>query len=186
MRKSLISDIVVSIIMFGIGLFLLMYGQATLDTIVVVLGVSLILYGVFNIGTYFRYRLANNPITNLVYGVISTIFGIVLVIDPGVISRIIAFIVGAIILFISIPSLIDGIKNKDKVNTISIGLSIAGIVIGVLCLIGKLLPTEILCKFLGLMLIIYSIVNFINTVLLNQGLKKDIKIINAKNDIIKK
>ena len=187
MRKSLISEIVVSITMFVIGLFLLLFGQTLMDMIVIILGVSLLLYGAFNIFTYFRYRLTNNPVSNLVYGIISGVFGVILVFNPEIISNIISFIVGVYILFISIPSLVDAIKNKDKINTISIGLSIAGIVIGILCLIGKLVIPSIVFQFLGLMLIIYSIINLINVILINQGLdSKKIKVIDNKNDIVEK
>lgn len=187
MRKSLISDVIISIVMFGIGLFLLMYGQTTMDMIIMVLGISAILYGIFNIITYFRYRLTNNPVSNLVYGILACVFGLILTISPDIISKIIAFIIGAFILFVSIPSLVDAIKNKDKVNHVSIGLSIAGIVIGVLCIMGKLLPTDLAFKFMGLILIIYSITNLINVILLNQGLNSNKpKIYEEKNEIEKK
>lgn len=186
MRKSLVSDIIISVCMFVLGIFLLLYGQELMNLIVVLLGVSLMLYGIFNIITYFRYRLTNNPISNLIYGIVSCVFGIILAVKPELISDIISFIVGAYILLISIPSLVDAIKNKEKVNPISIGLSIAGIVIGILCLIGKLVIPQFIFFFLGLMLIIYGIINLINVILLDQGLKKDLKVINEKNEIVEK
>ena len=184
MKKSLLSDIIISIILFILGLFLLIYGKDLMIAIIMLLGITSILYGIFNLITYFRYRATTNPITNLIYGMIACVIGIVLVARPNLLSDIISFIIGAYILFISIPSLVDAIKYKDKVNPISIGLSITGIVIGILCIIGRLAVPGIIFQFLGLMLIIYGIINLINVILLDQGLKiakKDIKLIEEKD-----
>ena len=187
MRKSVTSEIIISIIMFVLGLCLLVNGQDMMNLIIMLLGISLILYGVFNIITYFRFRLTNNPISNLIYGLIACVFGIILTINPNIISEIISFIFGVYILFISIPSLVDAIKYKDKVNNLSIGLSIAGIVIGILCLIGKFVLTKFIFQFVGLLLIIYGIINLINVILLDQGMNANKpKVFNQKGDIIEK
>ena len=57
------------------------------------------------------------------------------------------------------------IEQHGNNYALNIGLSITGIVIGILCVIGKLLIPNIVLEFMGVLLIIFSVTNVINALI---------------------
>lgn len=169
MKKSLFSEMIVSICILIVGIFLLLYAETMMNIVTIVLGISMLVYGIFNIVKYFMNDEKNAFI--LLLGVVTMVLGIVLVLRPGLISEIISFIVGFYILLVSIPYLVTAIKYKEEVSKGAIVLPIIGLVVGILCIVGKFIIPNIILQFMGAMLIIYSIINVINVILLGKKIK---------------
>ena len=64
------------------------------------------------------------------------------------------------------------INNSKKTRSkTGVYLSILGIVLGLLCLLGKLIIPDIVLKFVGFLVIVYSLSNIIITILLPSNKK---------------
>ncbi len=160
MKKKL-GDLLLSLILFTIGVCLMFWAGEVIRIVTILLGSIFILYGLITLFRYIKYE--PKSVLSLTIGILSIIIGIILLVRQNIISEIISFIVGIFIVITSIGSLTNTIEQKGKNYTIGIGLSIAGIVIGVLCIIGKLLIPSIILQFMGVLLVIFSVINIINT-----------------------
>ena len=95
------------------------------------------------------------------------VIGLILVIRPNIVSEIISFVIGIYILISGIIKLKITMDNKSSSKyKISLWLGIAEIVIGVLCILGKVLIPNIVLKFVGILLIIFGVVNIASTIIL--------------------
>ena len=178
--KDKVSDIIISIIIFIIGICLLLWSESIINIVAVMIGALFLISGIFNAINYFK-SIENRSI-NITAATIKIVLGAILVIKPSLLSEIISFIIGLLILITSISHLINTLNNKSSSNyNVTLGLSITGIVIGILCIVGKFLLPNIILQFIGLMLIIFSIVNIIDTILLKSNVKiTEKKIIDIK------
>ena len=178
--KNKVSDIVVSIIIFGIGICLLLWAESVINIVSILLGALLIINGIFNAIAYFKNQ--DNKAINITAATFKIVIGTILLAKPSLLSEIISFIIGLFILITSIANLINTLNNKNANNyNVTLGLSITGIIIGILCIIGKFLIPNIILEFIGLMLIIFSIVNIIDTILLaNENKSNQKQIIDIK------
>ena len=162
MKKKL-GDILLSVLLFVIGVCLLYWSDEVIRVVTILLGSIFILYGIITIVKYLRSE--PRSVLSLSIGIISIIIGIILLFKQTIISEIISFVVGIFIIIASIGNLTNAIEEKGKNYTIGIGLSITGIVIGILCVIGKLLIPNIMLEFMGVLLIIFSVTSVINTLI---------------------
>jgi len=162
--KKKIGELVVSICLLVIGTCLFLWAEKVTDTVSIIFGVLLMLYSVFNFISGRKEK--DNKTSILVYSAVLFVAGLILVIKPGIITETISFVIGGFLLiwgFIKLKKTIDskGSKNYNK----GLILSIIEIVIGILCLVGKLILPNIILKFVGLMLVIYALVNIVNTII---------------------
>ena len=161
--KKKFGDLVLSVFLFVIGICLLYWSDEVIMVVTILLGSTFILYGII---TLIKYLRANpKSILSIMIGVLSIIIGIILLFRQTIISEIISFIVGLYIIITSIGSLMLAIEQHGNNYALNIGLSITGIVIGILCVIGKLLIPNIVLEFMGVLLIIFSVTNVINALI---------------------
>ena len=135
--KKKISDILLSLLLFIIGICLLFWSDEVIKAVSILLGSLFILYGVMTIIKYFKTEPRSVLLISI--GIISIVIGIILLFRKNIITETISFIVGIFIIISSIGSLTNAIEQKSKNYMIGIGLSVTGIIIGVLCVLGKIL-----------------------------------------------
>ena len=134
------------------------------NTVSIVFGSVLLIYGVVGLINYYTSK--NKKTEDLVYPVVLLVLGLILVVRPSIISEIISFVIGIFIMISSFIKLHKVLKNKNSSKyKLGLGLSIAGIVIGLLCILGKLMIPDIVLSFVGLMLLIYSVTDIINIII---------------------
>lgn len=152
------NDMIVSILLFIIGLSIFIWADKVTNTVSLILGGVLIGYCVLSGIAFFKNK-ETNAISILVTVVI-LVMGLILVIRPSIIGEIISFVVGIYILLSSLSNLNMTLNNKqsEKYNW-NLALSIIGIVLGVLCILGKILIPNLILRYLGLMLMIYSVID---------------------------
>ena len=102
---------------------------------------------------------------NLVSGIISIVIGVVLLLKPTIIADTLSFVIGILIIIICIGSISNALEVKGASYKISIGLAITGIVIGILCVVGKIFIPNIILEFVGVLLIIFSVTGIINAII---------------------
>ncbi|MBR4671958.1 MAG: DUF308 domain-containing protein [Bacilli bacterium] len=162
--KDKFSKILLSLGTLVIGICLLLWADKVTTTAAMLFGICLLLYGLVNGLTV--YKKEPNNTGKLICQILIGIVGIVLIIKPNIISEIISFVIGIYIMFSSLVSLKSVLDNKSsKKYKMGLILSVSGIVIGFLCILGKLLIPNLILRFLGAALIIYSLIAIINIVI---------------------
>ncbi len=112
-----VSDLISAIVTIGVGAILTFYTQRSLEIFVIIIGSWAILLGIFQLYIMMKMDSASNSKnTLLVNGLITLIFGVVLFFNPFasatfmvVISGVLAFIIGIILIALSVK-----LKNFEK------------------------------------------------------------------------
>ena len=136
------------------------------------LGILAILYSIIVFVNYFRNnsKLMNDRLS-FIYGIIILVIGFVLIFRVDFLKELISFVIGIYVILTSILKLHESIvlsKNSNTKMTSAIVLAIIGIFLGILCIVGKLLFPDIIIKYIGIMLILYSIISIVNTVIIGR------------------
>ncbi len=169
MKKNLISEIIISICLFVVGLCMLLWADETINFVTLSFGCIMILYGIFHGIIYLKSE--DRSSLDVFYSIIGITLGIILISRPSIVSEIISYVIGIYVLITSIYSLLTTLKYKEDTSKMPLWLSIVGVIIGILCIIGKLLIPSIVLQFIGVMLLIYSIVNIINMIMIYEKIK---------------
>ncbi|MBR1385970.1 MAG: DUF308 domain-containing protein [Bacilli bacterium] len=160
-----IEEIIMSLALLFVGVSLFLWADKVTNLVSIILGVIMLLYSGF-LFISIRKNVQDNK-GELTLAIILLIGGIVLLVKPEIIKETISFVIGIFILFSSISKLNVAINtSKTTKNKKGVYLSIIGIILGLLCLLGKLIIPDLVLKFVGFLVIVYSISNIINTVLL--------------------
>ena len=164
--KEKITDIIMAILVILFGLFLVIWADEVTNAMSIVIGILIILYGIRKIYEYFTFKVDTG---NIIIGIISIVFGLFLTINLSFIKELISFIIGIYILLISINSLITILKlNSVAKYNKSIILTVIGIIIGFLCIIGKFIIPDLFLRFTGIMIIGFGIINILNTIMVDK------------------
>jgi len=163
--KDKLIDIFVSVCFFAIGISLLLWAEKVTNTVSQIIGAVMILYGIFVSINY--YRSSDKKVSDIIFAIILITGGIILVVKPNIVTELISIVIGAYVILASIIRLRFVLEVKENLNyNLGFGLSILGIVLGILCIVGKLLIPNIVLQFVGILLMIYAITNIINIVVL--------------------
>ncbi len=164
---SFSSNLVSTIISLIIGVIL--FTRPDLVTIMIsyVLGGILIAYGLVKLFYFFyqKGKIPETPYNSCISGTALIIIGLVCIFLSGVIEHIVRFIIGGFILFSGINRLIKAgdLKNQNEHKFISV------IIVSIILIVGGLyviFVSNLVFSSLGLVLIIYSVLEIINYILL--------------------
>lgn len=172
MNSSRIKDALVSLLMIVFGICLFIWAEKVTNTISILIGIAITLYALIGFFQYFRNKDKDNIL--LIWSIISLAIGIVILSNTSFLKELISFIIGIYIMLSNIIRLIDIINLKKLTNikfTSSIVIVIIGIILGILCMIGKFMIPDVFIKFIGIILIINGLLDIINILLLNKGRK---------------
>ncbi len=172
MKKSIISEIIMFMCLLLLGISLFIWADKVTTIASIILGIIAILYGVVACVNYFKNqdKLMNDRLV-FIYGIVIMVIGFVLIFKVGFLKELISFIIGIYIIFTSGIKLHESITVGKKLNVKLKGatiLSVVGIIIGILCIAGKFLIPDMIVKYIGILLIIYSIVSIIQLIFLNK------------------
>ncbi len=161
--KSRFSDIGLSVCIFVIGLCLLLWAEKVTNLVSQIFGTVLILYSIYQIILYVKSDI--KKILILLYTILFLVIGIILVVRPTIVSEIISFVIGVYIILMSVKNIGLALEFKDSPNyKLGVCLGIAEIIIGILCVLGKMLIPNIVLRFIGLLLVIYGVINIIDAI----------------------
>lgn len=159
MKKDNLKEIILYIGLLLVGLCLTIWAEKVTNLVSILLGSTLIIYGAFVFINYFKNN--NHDFDNsltFIYGIITLVIGIILVCKVDLLKELVSLIIGVYILLSSIIKLKYSYNLKNKNTTI---ISIIGLIIGIMCILGKFLIPDIIVTFIGIMLIIYSLTSII-------------------------
>ena len=155
-------SLIYSIILLVLGIFLTFNSSGVLNTIFNIMGILVILFGVYRFFTYYRLKsqLKIDDPSILMSAIMSILFGVLIILLSNILTTTIQIVTGIWLLFVGISRLSEAdITNiKDKRNLIAV----IGAAIIILLGLYTIFSENVLFVALGIILIIYSILDIIN------------------------
>ena len=148
-------DIATSIILFILGLILIFVPGGIITTVIRVFGLVIIVLGIFGIMNGTKNKQNN---TELIYGVLIAVLGVVIVSNPEVIASIIPFILGVCITLRSLLRLqvVSNMKKNSDDYLKPLIINIITLILGVTLIFNPFKGAETLIRIIGIFLIVYS------------------------------
>ena len=155
-----------------LGVCLTVWADKVTTLVSILLGCLAVIYGISAFVSYFRNqdRIMNDRM-QFIFGIIVLVIGFTLIFKVDFLKGLISFVVGIYIFLSSILRLQECLDIKKKLNvkmTSAIVLSVLGILVGILCIAGKFLVPDMIVTYIGVMLIIYSIISFIELIIIKR------------------
>lgn len=181
--------IAMSILAIIIGLVLIFYPAMSLRTLGIVGAVYLVLNGIMMIILEARLSKIYVPFESMMTSILSIVLGIVLFVYPGSASILLTIAFGVWMIVSSINSIKLALflkRIKDFPSILMIILSVLEIILGILVIANPFEASITLTLYLGIMLIIHSIFNIIDVIVLKKNVKgkeKAVKEILSKFNI---
>lgn len=161
-KKNKQRSLIYSIILLVLGIFLTFNSSGVLNTIFNIMGILVILFGIYRFFVYYRLKsqLKVDDSSILMSAIMSILFGVLIILLSNILTTTIQIITGIWLLFIGISRLSEAdITNiKDKRNLIAV----IGAAIIILLGLYTIFSENVLFVALGIILIIYSILDIIN------------------------
>lgn len=166
-------NMISSIIFLILGLLLVFKTEGTINLISSIIGCILLINGGFSTIKYFK---ENDNKVNIIYGIVAILAGFILILNPTTIVSILPFVLG---IYFTVSGIIKlkyalDIKNYQRRTPVfMVIVSILMMVCGVLFIINPFEGAVAITKIIGIYLIIYSVLDIINSI----TLRKDMDII---------
>lgn len=193
--------LVISVIAIILGVYLVMSPTLSVKTASVLFSIYAIVYGILLIIFDIKLIKAKIPFEGIVGGVLSILVGLSLLCKTEIIATIFSVVIGIWIASISFNKIkfALAIKKKGSPWGFMLFISIIDFIIGLLILLDPFEATISMTVFAGIMLLVHSIINIIEIIILKsdsiiiEGLlevketkeKKNIKSIKSKKTSIK-
>ena len=178
-KKLMIISLITSILFFCIGIALLFFTKTSLDIIAYIVAIILIINGVCNtIDDYKQFKLFYF-FDGFTSGLISIILGIIIITNPNYFSVIIPMMVGIWFIINSTFKLRMSLALRDSKNknwVIAYLLSILTIVSGLCLIFNPEIGALTLTKIMGSLAIIYSICDFVESIIFIKNIKSIAKV----------
>ena len=157
-------SIIESIFFIAIGALLFFDPTGFVEIVSYLLGAFALTYGVINILKYVKTRELSASKFFLIFGVILCIIGFFLIFNPTFIGKIVPCVIGACLIINSIEKLIYLRFTQEK-NTegyyVSLISGIVALVAGIYLLFNPLAGTTIVTQVIGVIIIVYSVMDLI-------------------------
>lgn len=171
-RSSLLSSIGLAIL----GALLIYQSEITIVSISYIIGALLVAIGALSLLKFIK-NINNNQKNELdvVYGVVTIILGIIVIGNPQAIASIIPFVIGIIIIINSTVKLqysLELKKNKNNLWKSTITLSLVTFFCGMLLIFNPFKGAVVITKLIGILILIYAILDIISTITIKKTVKK--------------
>lgn len=177
LNKFLYSSIIISIIMFIIGLIFIIYPEVSFTTITYILSILLIVNGI-----YFLIEKESSIFFSsfLTLGVIELLLGIIMLVNPDIVKTLFPIVAGIIMITKSTLDLrLSILLYRNNINSwLSLLIcSIISIICGLIIILNPSIGTIALTTFLGILITVYSISNIIDTIIFKKNIKEITKLL---------
>lgn len=172
-------SIVTSVIIFVLGVFLFIQPDTIIHMISIVFGGIILVPGITTLIDYFK----NKYQPSLITGVVTVIIGMILIINTKLVASILPFILGIFFIVNGINRLQYALELR-KANhhnfVASLVISILIILSGILFVINPFGGALVITKVMGVFMIIYSILDIVNSIIIKREVRNVEKIIEAQ------
>ncbi len=182
LSKFFKSILLSSIILAIVGLLLIFQSEATIVAIAYIIGGILVAIGVLTLIKYVKE--IESPLRNelnIVYGIVTTILGIIVINNPTAMASVIPLVIGVIIIINSAAKLEYSLELRKKDNDLwktTMVLSIVTVLCGILLIFNPFSGAVFITKIVGILIFVYSLLDIISTIMFEntvKSLKKEIK-----------
>ena len=172
MKKEFWSEALMLICTLLVGVCLTVWADKVTTLVSILLGCLAVLYGIVAFINYFtnKDRIFADRM-QFIFGIVVLVVGFVLIFKVDFLKELISFIIGIYIVLSSILRLQECVNVSRSLNVKMTGatiLGILGMVIGIMCIVGKFIVTDMIVKYIGIMLIIYSIISFAELIMIKR------------------
>ena len=167
LKKSGWVSIIESLVFLLFGIILAFRPEGTVDLISKILGFVFIVIGISNVISYIKFK--ENYI--LMSGIIAIVIGFIALFYMGVILSVFRIIIGAWIIYTGIVRLTSSLQLKKINSNMGICSLILAIII-LLCGIYTVLNNNAIIVTIGVIMIIYSIIDLIENIIFVKNLNK--------------
>ncbi len=177
MKKMFSLSIFSSIILIVIGLLLFIKPGDTLKTISYVIGGLILVFGIFGIARFTKTEKKGLNF-DLVYGVLSLIAGLIVILNPEALASIIPVILGIWIVINSSLKVQYAfyIKTDDsKKWIVALVLSLITLICGIILLFNPFKAASYVAKIVGLFIIIYAVIDLVESFIIKSKVKNIVK-----------
>lgn len=163
-KMSLIS----SVLFLIFGLLLIFQTQNVIKTISIIIGGLLLIIGIFPIINYFKNRNQNFfANAGLLYGIFSVVAGIIIMVNNNLLATIIPVLTGVWMIINSVNKIQLSMELRDRRISawlISFIFAIIILVVGALLIINPINGAVILSKTVGIIIVIYAILDISDSI----------------------
>lgn len=163
-------NVTVSIVLLIFGLILFFKPETTINLVSTLLGIILIVMG----GTSIIKFIGDKYQMDLVYGVISCVAGLILILNPTAVVSVLPFVLGIYFIISGISKFkyaLDVRKYNGRNFITLLIISILITVCGVLFVINPFSGAVAITKIIGIFLVIYSVLDIVNYIMLRKDVK---------------
>ncbi len=146
--------ILISLVYTVLGLFMIMFPAKIANMICLIFGITLIVYGIIDIITYFTMELRVSLFRNDFYhGVLVVLFGVLVITQRNLFQSIIPFVLGILLVSSGFAKIQDGIDARRisagwRWSTII--LAVISIVFGLIAIFNPMKTQEALFRIIGI------------------------------------
>lgn len=177
--KLMISSIIISLFIGVVGIIMLLLPELTDKLIGIIIGIIFLINGTNTSYKYFRRDDAKLYSFNLIFGIILAIIGILVIAVPFTVTAFITVCLGLYLITIGANKITYGVwfkigNDSSWLITVTIGLML--IIFGILVIINPFTTTLTITKIVGAFLIISSVLDITDLILLKRRSEKIVEI----------
>ena len=181
-------EMLVSIIYLLIGLTLFFLPASVLKTVSIIIGIIALISSIFPIVNYFKMENRILGLGSIVTGVTFAIAGLVMIMYPALLETVIAIMIGVVMIINSINKIEYVITLRDnnvKEWYVSMIFAIITLLVGIFFVVKTWTVINIMTSILGLIIIIYAILDIAETIFVKRKVKYVVSMINEEGKDIK-
>lgn len=175
-------SVIASIFAIVLGFIMVLFSSQVLNIISYLIGGILIIRGIIKIYYYFKYKGKYNVFNyDLSFGIINIILGIMCILFKGEIQSVFRIVIGTSVIYEGIIRM----SLSTKLNFIDTGLGFLSFLFSILimvCGIFIIFNEEIVIGTIGCTLIVFSIMNIVESIILKKNLGRIEKYLDEKNN----
>ena len=177
MKKFLKSSIITSAILIILGVLLIFQSRTTIMIISYIIGGVLVAIGVLALLRYVQNgeSPAQRNELDIVYGIVTVIFGIIIIQSYEAVASIIPAVIGIAIIISSAGKLNYAFQLKDDENRMwktTMVISTISAICGVLLLFNPFKAALGIMKIIGVFIILYALLDIISTIAIRSSVTK--------------
>lgn len=166
--KSIVkSSFFTSVVLLILGILLFIKSDDTIVAISYLVGGIIIILGVLALVNYFKKNERDFSTSfNIIYGIITIVFGIFILSNPKMVASVIPFVIGACILIKSSFKIAYSIELKNHNIDFWKGALITSVIsalVGVIMVFNPFKTSVIVFKIIGAAIIIYSVLDIVSS-----------------------
>ncbi len=182
--KILLGSIILNALFLIFGIIIYLNPVITLELTGIILGIYMIIFGIFAIYEFIVRD--NNPLfaLNILWGILAILTGLLVIINPFEIIKILTFALGIYLIIISVSKIIDSLNLKKYGYdgwSLMLVIAIILLVFGIFIMINPMASMD-LVEATGIFIILASILEICNSIMLYTKAKDILELLKSNKN----